>query len=102
MTKKELMELYTQVYKFNENEKSTIEFIDKLYNSDVEFALFEKKEDKWQITDIKKISQIKFIDALKYVLSEAEMAKDCKIKPNELREHLDNMQKEYLENTQVC
>lgn len=97
MTKNELMELYTEIYKFNENEKSTIEFIDKLYNSDVEFALFEKKEDKWQITDIKKITQIKYIDALKYMLSEAEMAKDCKIKPNELRKHLDIMEKEYFE-----
>lgn len=97
MTKKELMKLYTQIHKCNKREKSVIEFIDKLYNSGVDFALFEKIEDKWQITDIKKVSQIEYIDALKYVLSEAEMAKDCKIKPNELREHLDRMEKEYFE-----
>lgn len=96
MTKKELKKIYTQLHKCNKKEKSVIEFIDKLYNSDVEFALFEKKEDKWKITDVKKVSQIEYIDALKYVLSEAEMVADCKIKPGELREHLDKMEKEYL------
>ena len=97
MTKKELMTLYTEIYKLDENENSTIDFVDKLYNADEEFALFEKKKDKWQITDIKKISQIEYLDALKYILSEAEWVSDCKLKHSEVRNYIDKMEKEYLE-----